>query len=607
MRQIKTFIAALLLTWAPLNPGWAADSTVSALPAASALAGTELLYGVQSGGDVKITATQVQTFIGALTSTNLTAGCATAVSGGAITNGVGLIAANESYNPQTGTNYPFKNADCGNYNALSNGSNQVPTIPQAGAGGNFTAGWFNDTMNNGAGTQTLTPTTSTINGNATQLFRQGEGGRIVSDGSNYFLASFSVNPAFSHTWGGTQTVNNLTVSGTCTGCGGGITIGTTTITSGTSTRILYDNAGVAGEYTLTGSGTVVAMQTSPSLITPTLGVAAATSVSSTASNVNTQSIAAVSTDGYVLTNTTAAAAGAQQWSPRLRLTGQGWKTTATAASETTDFIIENQPVQGAATPTSNLVISSQINAAGYVAAMTLSNTGQILLPAGANQAAGISFGGTGNNGIYAPGASNFYFAPGAGGASAEARTSGIGLGSSSILSWGSLGAAQDTGLSRVSAGVVGVGTGANASVAGTISVATIINGGITSDATHTDATICEDTTTHQFYSGSGTLGICLGTSGHQFKTDIVPMKAGITELMQIDLKNYHYLPGYGDNGARLQYGPVAQDVAAVFPDLVGRNGDGEIINYDIGAILMVALHAIQQQQAEIDTLKSGAR
>lgn len=58
----------------------------------------------------------------------------------------------------------------------------------------------------------------------------------------------------------------------------GITIGTTTITSGTTTRILYDNAGVVGEYTISGSGTVVAMATSPSFTTPTLGVASATTI-----------------------------------------------------------------------------------------------------------------------------------------------------------------------------------------------------------------------------------------------------------------------------------------------------------------------------------------
>lgn len=51
----------------------------------------------------------------------------------------------------------------------------------------------------------------------------------------------------------------------------GITIGTTTITSGTSGRVLYDNAGVVGEMTTTGTGTVLALATSPTLVTPVLG------------------------------------------------------------------------------------------------------------------------------------------------------------------------------------------------------------------------------------------------------------------------------------------------------------------------------------------------
>lgn len=53
--------------------------------------------------------------------------------------------------------------------------------------------------------------------------------------------------------------------------GSGLTVGTTTITSGTTGRILYDNAGVVGEMTTTGSGTVVALATSPSFTTPILG------------------------------------------------------------------------------------------------------------------------------------------------------------------------------------------------------------------------------------------------------------------------------------------------------------------------------------------------
>mgnify|MGYP007100058870 CR=1 FL=1 len=62
------------------------------------------------------------------------------------------------------------------------------------------------------------------------------------------------------------TTNGTTASWATPGGSGGITIGTTTITSGTNTRILYNNAGVVGEYTLTGTGTVVAMQTSPSFL-----------------------------------------------------------------------------------------------------------------------------------------------------------------------------------------------------------------------------------------------------------------------------------------------------------------------------------------------------
>lgn len=50
----------------------------------------------------------------------------------------------------------------------------------------------------------------------------------------------------------------------------GLTVGTTTIASGTATRVLYNNAGVLGEYTLTGTGTVNVMQTSPSLLTSLL-------------------------------------------------------------------------------------------------------------------------------------------------------------------------------------------------------------------------------------------------------------------------------------------------------------------------------------------------
>jgi len=59
--------------------------------------------------------------------------------------------------------------------------------------------------------------------------------------------------------------------------GSGITVGTTTITSGTTTRVLYDNAGVVGEYSISGTGSV-AMTNSPSFVIRSLGAATATTI-----------------------------------------------------------------------------------------------------------------------------------------------------------------------------------------------------------------------------------------------------------------------------------------------------------------------------------------
>lgn len=57
-----------------------------------------------------------------------------------------------------------------------------------------------------------------------------------------------------------------------------MTVGSSAISGGTSGRILYDNAGVLGEKTTTGSGSVV-LDTSPTLTTAVLGSSTATTQS----------------------------------------------------------------------------------------------------------------------------------------------------------------------------------------------------------------------------------------------------------------------------------------------------------------------------------------
>lgn len=65
---------------------------------------------------------------------------------------------------------------------------------------------------------------------------------------------------------------------------------------------------------------------------------------------------------WVSVNSTLAAVGAQQYSPAEWRCGNGWKTTATAASQTVCFQDQIKPVQGAASPSGLYVFSSIINA-----------------------------------------------------------------------------------------------------------------------------------------------------------------------------------------------------------------------------------------------------
>lgn len=131
-----------------------------------------------------------------------------------------------------------------------------------------------DSAGGGTGTVTQIDTTLPISG-----------GPITTTGT--ITTSMATNKLIGRGTGGTGVMEeitlgtNLSLSGTTLNAASGLTtltIGTTTITSGTTTRILYDNAGVLGEYTISGSGTVVAMQTSPQLITPNIGVATGTSL-----------------------------------------------------------------------------------------------------------------------------------------------------------------------------------------------------------------------------------------------------------------------------------------------------------------------------------------
>lgn len=110
----------------------------------------------------------------------------TAISGCALANGLainsGTLGISEAVNAQTGTSYTIATTDCGKQITLSNASAIAVSVPQAN--GSF-AGCQFDVTDIGAGTATLTPTTSTINGSASLAVAQNRQCTVNSDGTNW--------------------------------------------------------------------------------------------------------------------------------------------------------------------------------------------------------------------------------------------------------------------------------------------------------------------------------------------------------------------------------------------------------------------------------------
>ncbi len=126
---------------------------------------------------------------------------------------------------------------------------------------------------------------------------------------------------------------------------------------------------------------------------------------------------------------------------------------------------------------------------------------------------------------------------------------------------------------------------------------------IGSDAAHTDSTVCQDTTTHALYSGSGAAGICLGTSSERFKHGIAPLAVGLSEIMRLQPVRYYLNPDHGDS-EHLLYGFTAEQGGRALPDLMGRDSEGRPNTFDYLGVVPVLVHAIQEQQAEIEALKT---
>lgn len=154
-------------------------------------------------------------------------------------------------NAQTGTSYTVLTSDRGGLITQSNSSASAYTLPQAGSTG-FAGSFYFCLQNKGAGAATITPTTSTINGNSTLVLLNGQSACVNSDNSNYTARVTGYPSATTGTIGGaivgvgcdtgTVTINGATTSmvpvavATTSGApGAGLTVGAQVTSANTVT------------------------------------------------------------------------------------------------------------------------------------------------------------------------------------------------------------------------------------------------------------------------------------------------------------------------------------------------------------------------------------
>ena len=143
---------------------------------------------------------------------------------------------------------------------------------------------------------------------------------------------------------------------------------------------------------------------------------------------NNLGVTQTNTSGIVLANNTAATVGNQQMSPGIRWRGNGWKTTATAGSQTVDFLADVLPVQGTANPTGTWQLKSSVNGGTYTNLLFATSGGfigignggssvsPIMYPCGGSSATSVLLTGTGlgfysynNDEITSPSVGSFNF------------------------------------------------------------------------------------------------------------------------------------------------------------------------------------------------------
>src|ERR1017187_7544271 len=97
-------------------------------------------------------------------------------------------------------------------------------------------------------------------------------------------------------------------------------------------------------------------------------------------------------------------------------------------------------------------------------------------------------------------------------------------------------------------------------------------------------------------------GAC-GASSRRFKENILDMGDSSSRLLQLRPVTFFYKPQYDDGSHVLQYGLIAEEVAQIYPEMVGYDKDGQPSSVKYQELAPMLLNELQKQNSQIAAQK----
>lgn len=362
---------------------------------------------------------------------------------------------------------------------------------------------------------------------------------------------------------------------------------------------------------------------SPSFTTPTLDVATATSLAIGGATIGTNALAVTGT-AAISGAVTLSAATPQLTLGVLNTTAGGLRLYGTSNSAVVTLSSVLATTNTAALGTGSGNASGSLNLTNLTASGVITSGAQLVVKNGALASAGIQFNAGTSTGIRAANPSTIVFTANSGD-TFGINASGVSVGTGVYGFSTGVDVSPDANFSRVSAGIVQLGTTA-ANALGSLNLTNMTGTGTlifgTADATTSTGGALQVTggasVAKRFWipaistsAGLQTAVLCQSSGGEmiadsvaclassaRFKTINGPVQYGaLNKLALLPIERWSYKSeGIFKKGdwTRERIGPIAEDVAAMDPRLAGYDSDGNVRTYSTEQLLAFTIKALQE-------------